>query len=431
VLVTGLAATAGGLLTPVSPASASPATPPFSDGYSYQPTISGDGRFVAFQSAASNLVPGDTNRMVDVFVRDLAQRSTTRVSVGNYGEQADGDSIGEAAGISGHGRYVAFSSRAGNLVALDRNDAADVFVRDTVARTTRRVSVSSAGAEADGHSDNPSISDDGRYVTFSSTATNLVTDDTNGRYDVFRHDLRTGATIRVSVTADGRQLTGESGTDDVNADGSVVAFSSAAPELSPGRQPAASDVYVRNLRTGTVTLASPAVRSTPAENRVSYVLGISDDGTAVAIYSNDDLAPGPPGPYAVFIRDLVTGTTRAAGPFADAEHQAEQLGGALSGDGRVTAFSSAAPLDPGDTNDLTDVYRRELCSTGDQLVSVGAGGRQSTGQASWVTLDRHGRRAAFAADGSNLTADDGPAGDVFVRDTVRGTTTLVSAPFGG
>src|SRR5439155_1267798 len=153
------------------------------------PSISADGRFVAFGSIYSNLVPGDTNGVPDVFVRDRAAGKTERVSVASDGTQANGESAFYAPpSISADGRFVAFSSGSTNLVPGDTNGWIDIFVRDRLAGATERVSVASGGAEANDSSFNPAISGDGRFVAFSSSATNLVQADSNGMQDVFLHE---------------------------------------------------------------------------------------------------------------------------------------------------------------------------------------------------------------------------------------------------
>jgi len=151
-----------------------------------RPVISAEGRFVAFESAASNLAPGDTNDSWDVFVRDRQSGQTTRVSVGSSGGEGNSDS--GTPSISADGRFVAFMSRASNLVPGDTNDLWDIFVHDRKTKETTRVSVSSTGEEANGSSWNLSISADGRFVVFSSEASNLVSGDTNGKEDIFIHD---------------------------------------------------------------------------------------------------------------------------------------------------------------------------------------------------------------------------------------------------
>ena len=169
--------------------------------------ISADGRYILFDSF-SPLVTGDTNDSIDVFKRDTASGTTTRVSVDSAGNQANGSSFNGA--ISANGRYVAFESTASNLVVGDSNSNVDVFVRDTVAGTTTRVNVSSAGSQANnaGGSYQPAISANGRYVVFISYATNLVAGDTNATPDVFVRDTVAGTTTRVSVDSAGNQADG-------------------------------------------------------------------------------------------------------------------------------------------------------------------------------------------------------------------------------
>ena len=151
---------------------------------------------MAFTSYASNLVAGDTNGTGDVFVRDWKAQVTRRVSVGSGGQQANSYSFGT---ISANGRFVAFASYASNLVAGDTNGHSDVFVRDRKAQVTRRVSVGPGGHQANGGSYDPAISAGGRFVAFASVASNLVAADFNGHSDVFVRDRVARVTRRVSV----------------------------------------------------------------------------------------------------------------------------------------------------------------------------------------------------------------------------------------
>jgi Tol biopolymer transport system component len=164
---------------------------------SYCMAISASGRFVLFASNATNLVAGDTNGSYDVFVRDRKAQVTRRVSVGAGGQQANDFSFDSA--ISTDGRFVVFESAASNLVAGDSNGVDDVFVRDRVAQLTRRVSVGSGGQQANGLSNQVAISAGGRFVAFVSEASNLVAGDTNGLADVFVRDRVAQVTRRVSV----------------------------------------------------------------------------------------------------------------------------------------------------------------------------------------------------------------------------------------
>jgi Tol biopolymer transport system component len=230
--------------------------------------ISANGRHVAFTSYASDLVPGDDNGMMDVFVRDLVSGKTTRIAVSTSGREADGESGGSIA-ISRSGRYVAFSSDASNLVQEDTNENGDVFVHDRDedgdgvfdepgAISTIMASVSSTGQQGRQSSAGPAISDGGRYVAFLSVSSNLVPDDTNGEdgarnigVDLFLRDLRRGVTIRVSVSSEGRQSARGGAafpaTPGMSADGRVLAWDSESSDLTEEDQHPSWDVFVRRL----------------------------------------------------------------------------------------------------------------------------------------------------------------------------------------
>jgi hypothetical protein len=225
------------------------------DGDSTYPSISSDdGRYVAFQSAATNLVTGDTNGKTDIFVRDRTTGTTTLVSKSSAGVEGNGYSGNSK--ISGDGRYVTFESAANNLVTGDTNGKTDIFVRDRQTGTTTRVSRSSAGVQGDALSLDPSISDDGRFVAFGSAATNLVSGDANGERDVFVRDRQTGTTTRVSRSSAGVQGNYDSYYSDISSDGRYVAYQSFATNLVTGDTNGAFDIFVRDRQTGTTTLVS-------------------------------------------------------------------------------------------------------------------------------------------------------------------------------
>ena len=209
---------------------------------SWAPSISADGRCVAFLSAARNLVPDDRNRRVDVFVHEANGGGIALVSVADDGTQ--GNDGCRAPCISADGRFVAFESWADNLVAGDTNGATDVFVHDRRERTTCRVSVGSDGAEGNGPSARPSISGDGRYVAFEGEAGNLTPGDDNDVCDVFVHDRRTGETILVSGAPDGTSGGAESTAAAISADGQTIAFESNAADLAPGIEGRNSRIFV-------------------------------------------------------------------------------------------------------------------------------------------------------------------------------------------
>ena len=199
------------------------------NGYSSTSALSAEGRFVAFTSRASNLVAGDDNGAADIFVYDRQTGTTERVSVGLEEENANDRSYTPA--LSADGRYVAFWSFASNLVPEDTNEEPDVFVYDRQTGTTERVSIGLEGEEANGDSGGPSLSADGRHVAFWSEASNLVPGDTNGYRDIFIYDRQTGTTERVSVGLEGAEANRLSTLPALSADGGSVAFQSTSVEL--------------------------------------------------------------------------------------------------------------------------------------------------------------------------------------------------------
>ena len=285
-------------------------------GSSYIPAISADGRFVAFYSLAPDLVSGDTNGKTDVFVHDRQTGTTERVSVATGGTEADGSSYNPA--ISADGRFVAFHSGATNLVGGDTNVANDVFVHDRQTGTTERVSVATNGGQANDTSANAAISADGRFVAFQSIATNLIGGDTNGSSDVFVHDRQTGTTARVSVVTGGGQATGGHSFDPaIGADGRFVAFYSTATDLVGGDTNTSYDVFVHDRQTGTTERVSVATNGGQA-NATSANAAISADGHFVAFQSiANNLVGGDNNGFAdVFVRDRGTSGAAPLAPLA-------------------------------------------------------------------------------------------------------------------
>jgi Tol biopolymer transport system component len=337
-------------------------------------SISADGRFIAFVSGADDLVAGDTNALGDIFVRDRRLGATERVSVATGGAQANGE--GYDPSISADGRYVAFWSGATNLVANDTNGTYDVFVRDRQLGTTERVSIATGGAQGSGNSVSPSISADGRFVAFASLAANLVAGDTNGRGDVFVHDRQTGITERVSVVSGGRQgIGGDSGVDvygiygvSISADGRCVAFASTATNLVPGdANGGESDVYVHDRHSGTterVSVDSNGVQGNASSSRPA----ISADGRCVAFGSfATNLVPGGMhDPGDIFLHDRRSGATERVTVARDGgAANSGSNDASISGDGRFVVFDSHANnLISSDTNQATDVFVRDRLETG-------------------------------------------------------------------
>jgi Tol biopolymer transport system component len=386
---------------------------------SLDPQVSANGRYVAFLSAASTLVPGDTNGTADVFVRDRWAGTVRRVSVPDSGAQSEG---GAHSGlrISADGRYVAFLSYAADLVPGDTNDTSDVFVHDRKEGRTTRVSVSGTGGQSDGFSAfSLALSADGRYVLFDSEATNLVPGDTNNFSDVFLHDRRTGRTSRVSLSSAGGQGNHRSESPAISADGRYVAFASFAGNLVPGDTNDFSDVFLHDRRTGRTALISRTPAGTPGLYG-SFYPSLSADGRHVAYLSEaPDLVRGDANDRVdVFVRDRRAGRTTMVSVSGSGRQGNDHSNvSAISADGRYVVFSSpATTLVPGDDNASEDVFVRDRTRRTTTRVSVATSGRPGNGWSSQPSIGAHGRIIAFASEADNLVpGDTNAAPDVFVR----------------
>jgi hypothetical protein len=220
-------------------------------GASVNPILSSNNQWVAFQSAADNLVTNDHNHCADIFRRDLAARKTTLISV-NRDSAASGNAESVNPQMTPDGRWIVFESAAGDLTANDTNGCGDVFVRDVLGGSTILTSVNRTGTNSGNDvSDNPSISADGRWIAFESAATDLVENDTNAVRDVFVRGLQTGTTLWASLNRDGTGSgNGYSGNPILSADGRTVAFTSWASDLVPGDRNHGADVFVLRLGSG-------------------------------------------------------------------------------------------------------------------------------------------------------------------------------------
>lgn len=322
--------------------------------HSWFPSISADGRDVAFRSSAADLVPGDTNGESDIFVRDRVAKTTERVSVSTAG--VEGNAMSRIGLISRDGRFVVFDSQASNLVAGDTNGKPDVFVRDLAKGTTTRISVSSQGAQAQGgtsfYQPALAVSGNDRYLAFQSDAANLVRRDTNHVSDVFVRDRWKHTTTRVSVAGGGGQANGESaGGISLSADGRYVAFASQASNLVPGDTNGVSDVFVRDRLAKTTQRISTAVRGGAG----AYSPAISADGRVVVYVSEDAAGLGT-----IVAFDRLTGETRRvstsrSGGLPNMSSQAPSI---TADDHWVVFTSYASNLVPSDTNAAADVFAR-------------------------------------------------------------------------
>lgn len=393
---------------------------------SFAPSVSADGRLIAFLSLASNLVADDTNGIRDIFVRDRDAGVTSRVNVSSLGAEANDDS-GEPA-ISGDGRYVAFTSRASNLVSNDTNGTWDVFVHDRATGVTARVSVSTTGAQGNAFSMGPSLSHDGRYVCFMSLASNLVPGDTNGVKDIFVHDRLSGVTERVSVTSGGEEANGQTTIGTISPDGRYVAMISYASNLVPGDTNGFSDAFLHDRLTGIMLRVS-------AGHGWTRNVDVSLAGRVVAFESDasDLVADDTNGSSDVFVWDGSSGDIeRVSVSDEGSESNGPSAVPSLSADGRLVAFwSSATNVVPGDTNGEMDVFVRDRLVGSTRRVSVADSGEQANGPSLGPCCSADGSMVAFQSTATNLVEDDtNGLSDVFARVSASRATITGVLDFG-
>lgn len=330
-------------------------------GFANQPSISNDGRYVCFRTNATDLGPTDTNGKLDIYVRDRELETSTLVSISTGNVQSDencSDGI-----ISGNGKFVAFRSASNLLVSMDMNSAEDVFVRDIDGGTTERVSISTGSVEAEFNCENPSISYDGSYVAFDSSSTNLVTGDSNMKFDVFLRDRTMNTTELVSVDSDENQGANDSTEPSISDDGNLVAFTSSAFDLSEGSDNnGVSDIFVRDRADGTTKRVSDSSIGVQADGGCSNP-SISANGRYVAFESaSTTLVSGfTDGTVRdVYLRDLISGKTRAISKTSaggqSGDMSAESIAPATADTGSVAFESDATDLVPDDANGVGDIF---------------------------------------------------------------------------
>lgn len=448
-------------------------------------TLSADGRLIVFTSSAANLVTNSHRGLaLDVYVRDRQTGLITLVSTSVDG-RTGGDNHSSGPSLSADGRWVAFESRAQNLVTNRTLGVGDIYIRDLVGGVTRLVSVNPSGAGGNGPSAGASITPDGRFVVFESAASDLVTNDSNGATDVFVRDLKTGPTTLVSLnwqgTASAATLPSllDASTDPViTPDGRYVAFQSLATNLiNPGSRTNYLQVYVRDLERATNILVSVTSTGQPAAGD-STNPQISADGRYI-VYLNQStvlINSARFEPTVVFRRDLLTGTTldvsltaqqddgsqpamsddgtvvsfvrtnqiylwHENGGFAalvstNASGQPSQGHAAspvVSGDGQMLVFlSDATDLARDATNGQFQVFARDLAGATNQLASVTAGTGASSTDCLFPTVSGHGRVLAFQAfDGSLGQGQSSGVVNVFDRDLTTTHLDWVSEGYPG
>lgn len=398
------------------------------------PALSGDGHVAAFDSEASDLVPVDANGSVDdVFVHNRLTNETTLASVATDGTQGNDDSQSPA--LDRNGRLVAFESDATNLVAEDTNNVSDVFLHDNVTGETTRISVNPNGKQGNGSSSAPDITPDGRFVAFTSNANNLVEGDTNHTTDVYVVDRLLGTVELVSVNDNERPGNSFGGPPSISDDGRFVAFSSFASNFVRDDTNGNVDVFVRDRSRGTIERVSV---SSTGEEGMGLSAGASIDATGryVAFFSEaPDLVPDDANETRdIFVRDRAAGATErinvsSTGEEADAQSSFSIHGSSsapvIGADGQFVAFDSfATNLVPGDANDFIDVFRHDRLTGQTVRVSVGSTGEEADDSSSDAAISADGIDVAFLSQASNLVASDtnrcgffsgGHCPDVFVR----------------
>ena len=401
---------------------------PKGDAGSIRPAISADGRYIAFDSPATNLDPDDADTTRDIFRRDLVADTTILISraSGAAGTKSNGTSF--TTSISADGRFVAFQSTASNLHPDDLDTDGDIFVRDTASNTTTLASraTGTAGPKGDGISISPSISADGRYVAFRSSSTNLDPDDGDGTIDIFVRDLFTKTTTLVSRASGIGGAKGRGDDPSISADGQRVAFSSSATNLHPDDADAVGDVFVRDLTSHETILVSRASGASGSKgDQSSFAAMISGDGTHVVFNSNaSSLDPGDvDNTLDVFVRDLTADTTTLASRATGGSGTKGNLASfepAISADGRFVTFDSdATNLHPDDVDATGDVYVRDVIEDTTTLASRAseASGAKGNGNSTRTTISADGRFVGFDSTATNLNgADTSGDDDIYVRD---------------
>jgi len=386
-----------------------------------QVSVSKNGRYVAFSSEATNLVSGDTNGVVDTFVKDTTTGTVYRTNVSNTGVQSTAGSTDSR--ISANGRYVVFFAAAADKdTSSDTNSYSDVYERDLQSGTTALVSVNTTGGAANGNSSSDfGVSADGRYVVFESEATNLVSSDTNGFQDIFVRDMQTGTTTLISKDNSGTQADRSSYYPSISCDGAAIAFMSPATNLvaaNSGHQ----DIYLVQRVGG-----DSIVDITPAANGNSFSHAeVSCDGSTIAFASQaSNLVSGDTNAKQdLFTYDVNTGSTQRVDVDNSGNQANDSVAGAataygVSGDGRLVAFTSwASNLVSGDTNAQEDIFLRNTQDGTTERVSMRNAATQTNQMSLLAAISGDGEHVAFTSlDAGLVSGDTNAVTDVFLAGT--------------
>ena len=378
------------------------------DGSSTDLSISANGQFIAFQSRATDLVVNDNNGKQDIFVRDTKSSNIERVNVSPNGIEADQDS--ESPDISGDGKLIVFSSAAENLVPGDTNLKKDIFLRNRLTGNTILVSHSYTGSGANNISINPSISADGRYIVFESSASNLVPNDTNGYRDIFLYDNESDQLKIISINNNGEQGDRNSRDPQISADGRFVTYKSFARNLTTGDSNSSSDIFIYEINTGVTSLISKDSSGILGNNH-SGSPTLSGDGRYVVFQSSaSNLVPGDSNSVDdIFLHDNITGVTeRISVDSLGGEANGDSSNPSISANGQYISFESlASNLVTDDTNSQKDIFSHDRQTSATTRLSVKSNtGAEINNSSQIPKISFNGRYTSFASNASNLVPDD-------------------------
>lgn len=392
------------------------------NGGSFNPSVSADGRYAVFESTASNLVNNDLNNNSDIFLVDTENGTIQRISEPTSGGDANGSSNNPS--ISANGQFVVFESFAPNLVANDTNNAVDIFIYDRIAQSMERVSVASNNTQANSHNFSPSVSADGRFVTFYSISSNLVSGDNNRAVDVFVRDRTTGETRMISTNANGNPGNMASWQPVISANGQYIAFSSNASNLVAGDSNNVQDIFLYEMATGNIAMVSKDNSGTPG-NALSAYPAISASGDYVVFESDATnlVSNDGNGQTDIFVADVPhSSVTRISVTTDGGDINAPAYQPRISQDGRfISYYSYASNIVQPDPNNVEDVYLYDQSTGAIEMLTRTMAGEPSNGSSFTAALNDDGRYAVTSSLATNLdVTDTNGLEDIYLFD--RGAT---------
>jgi len=392
------------------------------DKSTWNANVSADGSFVTLNTRSSNITPYDTYNNRDVY---LLNRTSSSVQLVSGHTPSSNDSSGDIVSLSADGRYVAFSSKTTNLIADDNNNKRDIFVKDRRTGFIERVSISSSGDEGSSDSDNPSISDDGRFVVFESFSA-FISADTNAKIDIYLHDRLNHITQIISKNG-ATESNGHSTRASISATGRYVVFKSEADNLVSGDSNNKTDVFIKDLITDSIERVSVASDGSEANGAVNMSVTVSADGRYVAFRSNStslssvDLNGKPN----IFLRDRTAHkTTCISIPYDGTLIDGYTYNPTISDDGSVIAFEARATnLVPDDTNGYNDIFVYSLATQQIKRVTDNSNDKDSYG----TSMSADGRFISYRSGATGIVTDDSNGEyDAFIYDTKNNTTVRVN-----